>query len=115
MEIVRWENSQMQIVGLRCDLCNRDWRGYKGLDQEFEVLEFTRIKVNAGYGARHFVDGDRLVSDLCQCCTSALLGRVLRRVGNEFERQPTAAEAERSEDILFDLLYPEAPKITVIH
>lgn len=115
MEIVRWEKSRLQVVGKRCDQCNRDWRGYRGLDQEFEVYEFTRIQVNAGYGAVHYVDGDRLIADLCQCCTYVLLGRVLRRISNEFEREPTTAEAERSEDALFDFLCPTPPKTTVIH
>lgn len=115
MDIVRWAESELKIVGKRCDLCSRDWRGYRGLDQEFEVFEFTQIQVHAGYGAVHYVDGDRLIADLCQCCTYVLLGRVLRRISNEFEREPTTAEAERSEDTLFEFLYPTPPKSKAIH
>jgi len=110
MDIVRWEESELRIIGKRCDKCGRDWRAYRSLDQELELFEFTRINVNAGYNALHFVDGDRLIADLCQCCTSTLLGRVLRRVGNEFEREPTAVESERSEDAWFEFFYPQLHK-----
>lgn len=115
MDIVRWEESELRVVGKRCDKCCRDWRGYRSLDQEFEIFEFTRIHVNAGYGAVHWTDGDRLVADLCQCCASALLGPVLRKVGNEFERERTAAESERADEVLFDWLYPAPSKGPMLH
>lgn len=110
MDIVRWNQSELKVVGKRCDKCGRDWRSYRSLDQELELAEFTRIKVNAGYNALHFVDGDYLLADLCQCCTSALLGSVLRRVGNQFERELTVAELERADDAWFDLAFPHPNK-----
>ncbi|MCC2626742.1 MAG: hypothetical protein K0S14_392 [Thermomicrobiales bacterium] len=90
MEIIRQvEGLGWKVVGRRCDCCKRDWRGHRSLEEQFETFEFTRIEVNAGYGAVRFVDGDRLVADLCQYCTHALLSNILRKLGNEFEMPVT--------------------------
>lgn len=89
MEIIRSvEGLGFKVVGKRCDSCKRDWRSYRSVDEELEMFEFTRIEVHAGYMAVRFVDGDRLVADLCQHCTYARLGKILRHLGNEFEVPP---------------------------
>jgi hypothetical protein len=78
-----------KVVGKRCDCCKRDWRGHRSFDEELELFEFTRIEVRAGYMAVRFVDGDRLVADLCQYCAYAKLSPFLRHLGNEFEIPPS--------------------------
>ncbi|MGQ0699369.1 MAG: hypothetical protein ACT4PZ_14125 [Panacagrimonas sp.] len=106
MEIIRLvEGLGFKVVGKRCDSCKRDWRSYRSLDQELEMFEFTRIEVHAGYMAVRFVDGDRLVADLCQYCTHARLGKILRHLGNQFEIPATPEQIEEAEDLWIEALY----------
>jgi len=65
------EHSELQsapvLVGLTCDCCGTRH------DDVIERQEFLRWKDVAGYGARHFSDGDALSLDLCQDCVDRLL------------------------------------------
>lgn len=112
MDIIRLTTAgDYEIVGKQCDKCRRAWRAHRSLEDQLEMYEFTRIEVHAGYGAVHFVDGDHLVADLCQCCCSAILGRVLRKIGNEWDREPTPEQEQLADDLFFDFLHP-TPKVT---
>lgn len=106
MEIIRpVEGLGFKVIGKRCDCCKRDWRSYRSFDEELELFEFTKIEVCAGYAAVRFVDGDRLVADLCQYCTHARLGKILRHLGNQFEIPATPEQIEEAEDRWIEALY----------
>lgn len=106
MDIVRAvEGLGFRVIGRRCDRCRHDWRAHRSLSEELELGEFIRIEVRAGYNATRFVDGDRLVADLCQHCVHQLLSGVLRHLGNDFERPVTDEQRDRADELWFDLLY----------
>lgn len=114
MDIIRQvEGMGFKVIGKRCDACKRDWRSYRSLDEEFEMFEFIRIEVRAGYGAVRFVDGDRLVADLCQHCVHARLGKVLRLLGNEFEVPATPEQTEAADELWIEALYGRERPTTV--
>ena len=46
----------------------------------FEMQEFVHIRIGAGYGARHFEDGDIWEAWLCQRCAFELFSPFARRV-----------------------------------
>ncbi|PTU30310.1 hypothetical protein [Stenotrophobium rhamnosiphilum] len=91
MDIVRLNGTQeFSVVGKICDRCNR--RAYN--DSDFgEFHEFVRIRINVGYGAKAFRDGDLMECDLCEKCAKALLGPYLRTIAT-FESRCQAIAAQ---------------------
>lgn len=116
MDIVRAvEGMGFRIIGKRCDRCRHDWRAHRSLCEELEMQEFVRIEVRSGYNATRFVDGDRLVADLCQHCVYQLLAGVLRHLGNEIDRPVTAEEMAEAEEAWAELFQPAAPFTPTVH
>lgn len=114
MDIIRpVEGLGFKAIGKRCDCSKRDWRSYRCFDEGLELFEFTKIEVRAGYAAMRFVDGDRLVADLCQYCTHARLGKILRHLGNQFDIPATPEQIEEAEDLWIEALYGSERPTTV--
>ena len=85
MEVIRFkEYSDFQVVGKICDRCGLR---VSAADNFWEFQEFISVKIDVGYGAKVFRDGDLLQCDLCESCTSNLLAPYLRTVSTFEERQ----------------------------
>lgn len=60
---------------ITCDICKKEF-----INDEtniFEILEFTHIHKNCGYGSV-FGDEDEIEVDICQNCLKNILGKYIR-------------------------------------
>lgn len=83
MDITERDPAQNDLLqGRMCDRCTT-----RSLNSDvgplFELVEFVRIRICSGYGARRFADGDVHEIDLCQDCVFEMLSPHARKVASE--------------------------------
>ena len=102
MEILRGNpDGGFDLVGKRCDRCRHEARACSALEEEFEMYEYVRVAVNAGYGASYFADGDSWAVDLCERCVHELLAPYMRMVWSN-ERREVACRVDISQETFGD-------------